>query len=59
MYKRYGQPNDILVKLNVAEMRVGDVPVEPVYNVGEKSGIKVRKVIFTIGSLLVKRFFGD
>lgn len=57
MYKRYGQPNDLLVKLNVAEMRVVDVPIEPVYNVGEKSGIKVRKVIFTIGSLLVRLFF--
>jgi len=57
MYKRYGQPNDLLVKLNVEEMRVVDVPVEPVYNVGEKSGIRIRKVIFTIGSLLVRLFF--
>ncbi len=57
MYKRYGQPNDLLVKLNVASMRVIDVPIEPVYNVGEKSGIKVRKVVFTIGSLLVRLFF--
>jgi glycosyltransferase involved in cell wall biosynthesis len=57
MYKRYGQPNDLLVKLNVANMRVVDVPIEPVYNVGEKSGIKIRKVIFTIGSLLVRLFF--
>lgn len=57
MYKRYGQPNDILVKLNVEGMRVTDVPNEPVYNVGEKSGIKIRRVIFTIGSLLVRLFF--
>jgi glycosyltransferase involved in cell wall biosynthesis len=57
MYKRYGQPNDVLVKLNVANLRVGDVPIEPVYNVGEKSGIKIRKVIFSIGSLLVRLFF--
>lgn len=57
MYKRYGQPNDLLVKLNVAGMRVIDVPIEPVYNVGEKSGIKIHKVIFTIGSLLVRLFF--
>lgn len=57
MYKRYGQPNDLLVKLNVADMRVTDVPIEPVYNVGEKSGIKVRKVMFTIGWLLVRLFF--
>jgi glycosyltransferase involved in cell wall biosynthesis len=57
MYKRYGQPNDVLVKLNVAEMRVIDVPIEPVYHVGEKSGIKIRKVVFTIGWLLTKLFF--
>jgi glycosyltransferase involved in cell wall biosynthesis len=57
MFKRYGQPNDLLVRLNVAEMRVIDVPVEPVYNVGERSGIKIRKVLFTIGWLLVKLFF--
>lgn len=57
MFKRYGQPNDLLVKLNVAEMRVIDVPVEPVYNIGERSGIRIRKVLFTIGWLLVKLFF--
>jgi len=57
MYKRYGQPNDLLVKLNVASMRVVDVPVEPVYNVGERSGIKIRKAIFSIGSLLLRLFF--
>ena len=57
MYKRYGQPNDLLVRLNVANLRVVDVPIEPVYNVGEKSGIKVRKVVFTIGALLVRLFF--
>jgi len=57
MYKRYGQPNDILVRLNVENFRVSDVPVEPIYNIGEKSGIKVKKVIFTIGWLLFKMFF--
>lgn len=57
MYKRYGQPNDILVKLNVYDFRVTDVPTEPVYGVGERSGIKIRKVIFTIGWLIVRLFF--
>lgn len=56
MYKRYGQPNDVLVRLNVENFRVTDVPVEPVYNIGEKSGIKIHKVIFTIGWLLFKMF---
>lgn len=57
MYKRYGQPNDLLVKLNVENMRVIDVPVEPVYNVGEVSGIKIRVVMFTINYLLLRLFF--
>jgi glycosyltransferase involved in cell wall biosynthesis len=37
MYKRYGQPNDLLVRLNIFNFRVCDVPVRPVYNVGEKA----------------------
>jgi glycosyltransferase involved in cell wall biosynthesis len=57
MFKRYGQPNDLLVKLNVAGFRVVDVPIKPVYNVGEQSGIKVHRVIFTISSLLLRLFF--
>jgi hypothetical protein len=56
MYKRYGQPNDILVRLNVFDLKVRDVPVKPVYGIGEKSGIKIRKVIFTIPWLLLKLF---
>jgi glycosyltransferase involved in cell wall biosynthesis len=56
MYRRYGQPNDLLVRLNVENMRVVDVPIEPVYNVGERSGIRVRKVLFTISTLLLRMF---
>jgi hypothetical protein len=56
MYQWYGQPNDILVRLNVYNFKVRDVPVEPVYNIGEKSGIKIRKVLFTISWLLIKLF---
>jgi len=56
MYKRYGQPNDILVRLNVVEMKVRDVPVKPLYNIGERSGIKIRKVIFSISWLLLTLF---
>lgn len=56
MYKRYGQPNDLLVRLNVLDMKVKDVPVKPVYNIGEKSGIQLRKVIFTIPFLLWRLF---
>jgi len=57
MYRRYGQPNDLMVRLNIYNFRVADVPVEPVYHVGEKSGIRIRKVVFTISWLLIKMFF--
>ena len=57
MYRRYGQPNDLLVRLNVHNFRVRDVPLKPVYNVGEKSGIKIKKVVLPIAWLLCKLFF--
>lgn len=57
MYKRYGYPNDMLVRLNVVRARVADVPSVPVYDVGEVSGLKIRKVLFTMSWLLYKRFW--
>jgi glycosyltransferase involved in cell wall biosynthesis len=56
MYKRYGQPNDILVRLNAEDMRVRDVPIRPVYNIGETSGFKPRQVLWPISRLLLKMF---
>jgi glycosyltransferase involved in cell wall biosynthesis len=56
IYQRYGMPNDILVKLNVGNFRVRDVSVKPVYNIGESSGIRLRKVIPTITWLLLRGF---
>ncbi len=55
MYKRYGQPNDLLVTLNIQNFRVRDVPIRPVYNVGEVSGLNIRRVTFTISSILLRR----
>ncbi len=57
IYPRYGMPNDVLIKLNIHNFRVRDVSVRPVYNVGEKSGIKLRKVVFTIPMILLKGFW--
>lgn len=57
MYKRYGQPNDLLVRLNVWNFRVRDVPLKPVYNVGETSKLKISRVIFPMQILLTKLFF--
>ena len=57
IYQRYGFPNDMLVHLNVWNARVRDFPSRPIYNVGERSGIRLRKVVPRISWLLVKGFF--
>lgn len=56
MYKRYGQPNDLLVRLNIFKFRVVDVPIRPVYGVGEKSGIKPLKMIPRLSRLILRLF---
>jgi len=57
LYQGYGYPNHMLVLLNIEGARVKDVPVKPVYNIGEKSGIRYHKVIPRLSWLLVKSFF--
>jgi glycosyltransferase involved in cell wall biosynthesis len=56
LYTRYGFPNDLLVHLNVWNARVRDVPSRPVYGVGERSGIRLRRVVPRISWLLLKAF---
>ena len=57
IYKRYGMPNDILILLNELDFRVRDVHIRPVYNIGEKSGIRLMKVIPKISWILFKGFW--
>ena len=57
LYPRYGQPNDLLVRLGILGVRVVDVPVRPVYNIGEKSGIKPIRMIPRFAWLLTRLFF--
>jgi glycosyltransferase involved in cell wall biosynthesis len=57
LYPRYGFPNHLLVELNNYDFRVRDVPIQPVYNVGEVSGIRLPKVVPTLSWLLVKCYF--
>ncbi len=56
IYERYGFPNDLLVVLNVHDVRVAEVVVTPIYNVGEKSGIRLWKVIPILSWVLFRRF---
>ncbi|OQX65549.1 MAG: ribonuclease BN [Anaerolinea sp. 4484_236] len=57
IYKRYGMPNDMLVKLNIHNFRVRDIPIEPVYGVGEESGIKPIRIIPQMSWLILRLFF--
>jgi glycosyltransferase involved in cell wall biosynthesis len=57
IYKRYGMPNDILIRLNQYDFRVRDIHVRPVYGIGEKSGMSLLKVIPKISWLLFKGFW--
>ena len=56
MYRGYGQPNDLLVRLNVHEFRVGDVPIRPVYGVGEESKMRIPSTAWRISRMLVRLF---
>ncbi len=57
MYKRYGQPNDLLVRLNIHDCRVRDVPIRPIYGIGEKSGIRPLRMIPHLALLLNRLFW--
>jgi glycosyltransferase involved in cell wall biosynthesis len=57
IYPGYGYPNDMLVHLNVWSARVRDVTSRPIYGIGEKSGIRLRRAVPTISWLLIKGFF--
>jgi glycosyltransferase involved in cell wall biosynthesis len=56
LYRGYGFPNDMLVHLNVWNARVRDVPSRPVYDVGERSALRIRRVVPRISWLLLKGF---
>ncbi|MCG5053922.1 MAG: glycosyltransferase family 2 protein [Myxococcales bacterium] len=51
-FPRYGYPNDVLVRLALAGVRVADVPVRPVYGPTWRSGIRPHKVAWPILRLL-------
>lgn len=57
IYRSYGMPNDLLVKLNIANCTIKEIPIKPIYRVGEKSKMKIYKVIPRVSWLLFKSFF--
>lgn len=57
LYPSYGFPNDLLIHLNIGHARVKEIPIKPIYHADGKSGIRIWKVVPTIGWLLLRRFF--
>jgi len=57
LWHSYGYPNDLLIQLNVRNLRVADVPTHPRYGVGERSSMNVFKVMPTVSFLLLRGFF--
>ncbi len=54
LYPGYGYPNDLLGHLRSLDMRVAEVPVRPRYNIGERSKMRVARVILPITLLLIR-----
>jgi glycosyltransferase involved in cell wall biosynthesis len=57
LYHTYGYPNDILVKLNIAMCTIKEVGIKPIYEVGEKSKMRIGRLILPLSWLLIKSFF--
>ena len=57
VYRKYGYPNDLLVKLNIAFCTIREVEIKPVYKIGEKSKMKIINIMPKLSWLLFKSFF--
>lgn len=57
LYPRFGYPNHLLTMCNVYNLRVVNVPITPIYGIGERSSMRLWRVIPTIFFLLIKNFF--
>jgi glycosyltransferase involved in cell wall biosynthesis len=54
LFPRYGYPNDLLSRLSIANARVVDVPVRPIYGPHWKSGINLRTAVHPIPWVLLR-----
>jgi glycosyltransferase involved in cell wall biosynthesis len=54
LFPRYGYPNDLLSHLRVADMRVVDVPVRPIYGPTWRSGIRLGTALHPMPWVLLR-----
>jgi len=57
LFTYYGYPNHMLVKLNMAYCTIKEIPMKPIYDVGEQSKMNIYKVVPKVSLLLLKLFF--
>lgn len=57
VYDGYGFPNDILCRLSMAGRQVQDVNTNPIYGIGEVTGITLREVVPRISWLFARLFY--
>ncbi len=57
LYPRYGYPNHMLIKINGFGFKVKDIPSQPIYGIGERSSMRIPKVVPTVTWLLIRGFF--
>jgi len=55
LYEYYGYCNDLLVKLNAGDVRIGDVTMEPIYG-DEESDIAYAEYIPRVSGMLLRNF---
>lgn len=53
LYPRYGFPNDLIIRLALAGIRIEERPVRPVYE-GQRSDLRVRRVIAPLAAVLAR-----
>jgi glycosyltransferase involved in cell wall biosynthesis len=56
LHPRFAYENSMLIQLNIGSWRVQDVHLEPRYGIGEKSSMRILKVIPDISGELVRGF---
>jgi glycosyltransferase involved in cell wall biosynthesis len=56
IYRNYGMPNDFLTTLNIYDMRVMDIPINPLYRIGETSKMVIHKKIIPLFLLMIRLF---
>jgi glycosyltransferase involved in cell wall biosynthesis len=56
IFPGFGMPNDFLVTLNIYNMRVADVPINPLYGVGERSKMVIHRTVFSLAYLMLRLF---